>query len=134
MHHRLPSHYMVAYVLSASLRDCWNFYFFNLFFSLSDLSFVLFKFFGILVKIAAMNLSETLTLAIPVLTNMSLSFKTFFILAMNSINVSFAVVHRVIKQTIKANLTTSSVEEFAFEVASFFPRDVFHHFVVPHDV
>ena len=85
-------------------------------------------------KIAAMTFSETPTLAIPVLTNMSVSFRTFFILAMNSLHVSFAVVHRVIKQTIKANLTKSSVEEFAFEVASFFPWDVFQHFVVRHDV
>ena len=69
--------------------------------------------FCILVKIAAMTFLETPTLAIPVLTNMSVSFRTFFILAMNSLHVSFSVVHRVIKQTIKANLTKSSVEEFA---------------------
>ena len=85
-------------------------------------------------KIAAMTFSETPTLAIPVLPNMSVSFRTFFILAMTSLHVSFAVVHRVIKQTIKANLTKSSVEEFAFEVASFFSWDVFQHFLVPHDV
>ena len=61
-------------------------------------------------KIAAMTYSETRSLAIPVLTNMSLSFRTFFILAMNSLHVKFAVVHRVIKQTIKACLAKSSVE------------------------
>ena len=62
-------------------------------------------------KIAAMTFSEKSTLTIPVLTNITESFWTFFILAMNSRHVCFAVVHRVIKQTFKANLIISSVEE-----------------------